>query len=446
LSCRWQRHRTFSVVRGADERHPAPISSLIINPNEVAALLLAAVLGNALLVSLWGYPTAAAPSLRRRAITGLLLILTALASFAAWRELYWNRSDDMMLAVLLFLPVQFVFAAVLFFRHVRRCGAPPGWGRVLLGNALVLLCLVTFTLAVGEVYFRFVFDTTDSIAYTKASKRWLKRYYHRNKARLRDNVEYELAIAPGSRRVSFLGDSFTAGHGIKDVEDRFSNRIRRQHPEWEIHVLAGNGMDTGGELGFLEGYTARGYQLDQVVLVYCLNDINDLLSDWMANMDEIANRVARRPLLCDDSYLLDTLYYRLVIARLPWIRSYFSYVREAYQGQKWEEQKQRLRTLRERVESQGGKLSVMTFPFFNALGPNYEYQFVHDKLNAFWREENVPHLDLLPVFQGMKPAEVTVNAFDAHPNERANALAADLLNPFLQDQLRTNAAPVASRP
>lgn len=418
---------------------------MIINPTYVVALLIAALLGNLLWLRVWRagpWPTGR----RGRIATFLLSIAAPLAfGFAAW-ELYWNRSDDVMLAVLLFLPVQSVFAAGIFFRFVRRQARPSNWWQVLAGNALILLCLLTMALAAGEVYFRFAFDTTDSIAYTKASKRWMKRYYQHNKAKFRDNLEYALAIAPGKRRVSFLGDSFTAGHGIKDVENRFSNRIRRLHPEWEIHVLAGNGLDTGAELAFLDSYTDRGYQVDRVVLVYCLNDINDLLADWMANLDRIANQIAARPQICDDSYLLDTLYYRLVIARLPWIRNYFSYVREAYQGEKWEQQKERLRKLRALVERRGGKLSVMTFPFLNALGPHYEYQFVHDELNAFWREEHVPHLDLLPVYQGMKPAEVTVNAFDAHPNERANALAAEKLDVFLREGLRTNLPAAAAAP
>lgn len=410
---------------------------MIINPTYVVSLVIAAVLGNLLWLRIWRARSAAAA--RERALTILLAIATPLAlGFAAW-EIYWNRSDDVMLAVLLFLPVQSVFAAWIFFRWARHRAVPSTWSQILLGNGLLLLCLVTGALAAGELYFRFSFDTTDSIAYTKASKRWMKRYYQHNKAKFRDNIEYALAIAPGKRRVSFLGDSFTAGHGIKDVENRFSNRLRALHPEWEIHVLAGNGLDTGAELAFLDGYTDRGYQVDQVVLVYCLNDINDLLADWMANLDKIANQIAARPQICDDSYLLDTLYYRLVIARLPWIRNYFSYVRDAYHGEKWEQQKQRLRRLREIVEHRGGKLSVLTFPFLNALGPNYEYQFVHDELNAFWREENVPHLDLLPVFQGMKPAELTVNAFDAHPNERANAIAAEKLDAFLREVTRTNA-------
>jgi len=416
---------------------------MTINPNQISVLLLAALLGNALMLRLWRVPSATAVSARQRRLNGLLLILFPLALFAAGWEMYWNRSEDVMLGVLLYLPLQAMVTAVVFFRFNRRCGSPPGWRRLLLGNLLVLLIPLMLTLAAGEIYFRFCYDTTDSIAYTKVSERWIKRHYQHNKAKFRDNLEYSMAIAPGRRRVSFLGDSFTAGHGIKDVEDRFSNRIRRLHPDWEIHVLAGNGLDTGAELGFLDSYTGRGYQVDQVVLVYCLNDVNDLRTDWERTQATIHNRVRERLPFYDDSYFLDLAYYRLTLAQLPAIKNYFPFVREIYRSEKWDEQKRRLRALHDLVERRGGKLSVVTFPFLNALGPDYAYQFVHDQLNAFWREESVPHLDLLPVFKDLPPARVTVNPFDAHPNEFANALAAERINAFLIEQLRTN-SPLAT--
>ena len=417
------------------------VVSFTINPNQIIALVVAAGLGNTLMFQLWRVPPPPPKPLRQRPGVGLLLVSFPLAVFYAGWEMCWNRSEDIMLGLLLYLPLQAVFTAAVFFRYNRHCAPPAGWRRLLLGNVLIFLVLLTLIPAVGEVYFRFFYDTTDSFAYTKVAQQWIRRHYHFNKAKFRDNIEYSLAIAPGKRRVSFLGDSFTAGHGIKDVENRFANRIRRLHPDWEIHVLASNGLDTGAELGFLTGFTKRGYQVDQVVLVYCLNDINDLLTDWGPVLETAAGKVSRRLPFYEDSYFFDLAYHRLVIARIPWVKNYFSFVREAYRGGKWEQQKQRLRTLHEVVESRGGKLSVVTFPFLHALGADYPYQFVHDELAAFWRKENVPHLDLLPVLKDFRPSQLTVNRFDAHPNEFADELAARAIDAFLVGQMKTNPPP-----
>ena len=75
---------------------------------------------------------------------------------------------------------------------------------------------------------------------------------------------------------------------------------------------------------------------------------------------------------------------------------------------------------------------MVTFPFLNALGPDYEYRFVHDKLERLWSELGVPHLDLLPVYERLPPSQVTVNRYDAHPNEYANRLAAEAIDKWLQ--------------
>ena len=109
----------------------------------------------------------------------------------------------------------------------------------------------------------------------------------------------------------------------------------------------------------------------------------------------------------------------------------------AYRGPVWGEQRQRVKDLRDLVQSHGGRLSIVTYPFFDALGPNYEYQFVHDQLGQCWRDLGVPHLELLTVYRGVPPQQLMVNRFDAHPNERAHALAAAALEPFLQQQLAT---------
>ena len=84
---------------------------------------------------------------------------------------------------------------------------------------------------------------------------------------------------------------------------------------------------------------------------------------------------------------------------------------------------------------------MITFPFLHALGANYEYRFVHEELDQFWKGLNVPHLDLLPLFGQSAPQQITVNRFDAHPNEYAHALAAGVIESFLVTQLATNPPP-----
>lgn len=353
-------------------------------------------------------------------------------------------SERLTLAVFITVPVLALGGLRAFFRRTKPTGAGVGWGRLLGGNFLVLLFLLSTAVLLAEIWYRYFVDTTDSLGFTKISERWVARHWRSNTAGPRDNIEYAPKIAAGKRRVTFVGDSFTAGHGVKDVEDRFVNRLRARHPDWEIHLFASVGLDTQTEIDLLKKALARGYELDEVVLVYCLNDLCDLLIAPGQPFEGKLPALDRAPpWFTRGSYFLDLYYHRLQAAQNPYVREYFSFVKAGYRGDYWTTQQQRLTALHELVHTNGGHLSVMTFPFLHALGPSYEYGFVHEALGRFWSGQDVLHLDLLPIYAGHSPRQLTVNAHDAHPNERAHQLAADAIERVLWPGFtnRVSAAP-----
>jgi hypothetical protein len=196
-------------------------------------------------------------------------------------------------------------------------------------------------------------------------------------------------------------------------------------------VLASVGQDTGGELALMKKAFARGYQVDQVVLVYCLNDIGDLLPPQADATARVLDELDHSGWLLRDSYMLNLWYHHYRASRDPYLGNYCSFVRGAYQGSVWDRQQQRLAEFRDLIQAHGGHLAVVTFPLLQSLGPTYEYQFIHDELNQLWRKLEVPHLDLLPIYAGLPPSQLMVNRYDAHPNERANQLAAEAIAKWL---------------
>lgn len=349
--------------------------------------------------------------------------------------------DKLTLILFLIAPPIAGEALLLFllFRSTRGSVAKPGWKRLLLFNLVSVLVMAGLCFAGGELYYRVIYDTTDAIAYTKVSQQWGRRYIVVNSAGFRDNIQYSASLTPGRRRISFLGDSFTAGHGVKSVEDRFANLLRAKHPQWEIHVLAKMGWDTGSELYELQRYQRDGYQFGDVVLVYCLNDVADLFPEWSTALQRINAESQRAGWWRRHSYFLDILYHRYKAAHDPDMKNYYDFVQSGYSGPTWELQKQRLTLLRDFVQASGGRFMVVTFPFLQALGPDYEYQSAHDELNRFWKQIDVPHLDLLPEFRELPVGEVAVNRYDPHPNEKANMLAAAVIDSFLTAVATTNA-------
>ncbi|HEB53072.1 MAG TPA: SGNH/GDSL hydrolase family protein [bacterium] len=397
-------------------------------------LQLTAILGAATLVNVWmrvrlRVPSAAGSPRRKTPWLSSTTLLACL--LAVWALLTIPSEDGFLLAVLA-TPIQLILLAVAFFRYNRWRGKPVPWHRLVFGNLLVLTVPLPSALAAGELWYRFVHDTTDSIGYTKVARRWLTRHYRFNNVGYRDDVDYDLGTIRADHRITFVGDSFTAGHGIVDVNARTANLLRRDNPSWEVHVLAKNGRDTAAEIKDLKLAAALGYAFDEVVLVYCLNDVMDLLPHWQETLAAAAKEAEGRLALFDSSYLLDTLYYRVVIAQLPGVGDYFSFIGEAYRGELWQRQQERLQTLAQLVERSGGRLSVVTWPFLHGIGPDYAHADIHRRLDEFWRSQGIAHLDLLPLLREHRPEELVVNAADAHPNERASKLAAAAIQPWLR--------------
>jgi lysophospholipase L1-like esterase len=349
--------------------------------------------------------------------------------------------EDLVLGLYVLLPILIGGTILLFAQRVRARPGPPGALRLILGNVLVLLLLLSLSMLGGEIYYRSFCDTTDGLGYTKINQRWFERHWQLNPAEFRDDINYSLKPPSDKRRITFLGDSFTAGHGIKNVEDRFPNRIRQSHPEWEVHVLAQPGFDTGDEIKQLEESLGQHYQLDQVVLVYCLNDVVDMFPEWAEAVYRLKTQAAQSGWLIQNSYLVNTLYYRFFAPRDAGAQRYFDFVADGYRGAHWEQQQARLKALRDLVQSHGGRLLVVTFPLFQGWGSPYSYQAIHDQLNQCWRTLGVPHLDLLNLYRDMPKAKLIVNGNDPHPNEYAQSLAAEAICKFIKEQMVADAVP-----
>lgn len=90
----------------------------------------------------------------------------------------------------------------------------------------------------------------------------------------------------GEWRIGILGDSFTAGMGVKQQErfaDIFSAELRRQRPNITVWNLGAPLCGTACEAEMLDR-VSRDYQLDEIVLAfYGGNDVEDN-SAWYANI------------------------------------------------------------------------------------------------------------------------------------------------------------------
>jgi len=337
--------------------------------------------------------------------------------------------ENLLLAIFAILPVVLALLFYLYFKNdLYSLNSVRGF-KLIAGNIIVFLFLLSLVVLFGEIYYRFFYDTTDSWELTKVSRKWYKKHYVLNNYGVRDSIDYNPEFQ-GKYRVTFIGDSFTAGHGINNVEDRFVNRIRRMRPDIEIHAFAMNGWDTYFYMLNLEKLISSGYRFNTVVLVYNLNDIADIMDKWKSILERIYSLKAG--FLFENSYFFNILYYRYYISHNREISDYFDFVTEAYEGPLWEKQKERLIMLKAMLDSRGINLMVVTFPFFNGLGQDYKYRKIHNQLDVFWKSIGVLHLDLLQIYEKYNTKDLIVNSHDVHPNVKAHSIAAEAIGQFLE--------------
>lgn len=345
---------------------------------------------------------------------------------------------DAFFAGVVVLPIVLLLVLRTLARKRKKADS-SSWASLLGWNALLLLFLVSIVFLAGETYYRFAVDTTNTFSINKVSQRWFERYYDKNNFNTRDNIDYPRPLTPGKRRITIIGDSFTAGHGIKNVEDRMGNILRKIHPEWEVHVMALNGIESDQQAEFLPKFAeVDGYEYDIVLLAYCLNDIVYLTPGMGAVYDKIYAYSENLGWLERNSYFVNTLTFQLMAINDPSFADYWDRLENTYSGNTWQQQQQTLASIEGYIRSRNARLMVVTWPFLNAVGPDYRFEEIHEQLDAFWKQGQVPHLDLLPLFRSSNPEDLVVNEYDAHPNELANVMATTAVNKFLMEEMLPN--------
>ncbi|RME98170.1 MAG: SGNH/GDSL hydrolase family protein, partial [Chloroflexi bacterium] len=145
----------------------------------------------------------------------------------------------------IFIIVAGVLAGLLF---LVRYGMGEGRVRRWLENGLLALLAVFFTLMALELGFKLFFAQSDGFRYTLASKNWYARYWQENSLGYRDR-EWTPQDVAGKTKVMVVGDSFVAGSGIANPEDRFSNQLGRLlGDEYVVFNVSSPGWDTADEI------------------------------------------------------------------------------------------------------------------------------------------------------------------------------------------------------
>ncbi len=277
-------------------------------------------------------------------------------------------------------------------------------GRKLALVNLLMSAWLFFALLTGvELYFALLFDATDSFNMSNVSQVWFRRHVKpeehvlklgREGVSYRDDQEFPRPIPKGRRHICFVGDSFTFGHGVADVSDRFTNRIRKKLEtgfpgKYLVTNLSEPGTDLNWADALVRKMTQEHVRIDTLVYVFCPNDIEVYHPDHMKLMYELAEIKPECPLV-KDTYLFNLLYYRIKLASLPAARDYYGFLADYYHGEPWQKMQAQFQSFAGFCKAHDIKLQVVIFPFLQNLDQKSPFDFREKSCGRFAKNTKSP--------------------------------------------------------
>lgn len=360
-------------------------------------------------------------------------------------QLFLHLSDGYLLTMTAWLVVLGLTPVVLV-RLRRRLAAQNNRLRIVYASLSAWLCFGLLTLP--ELGFALLYDTTDSFDMTNVSNRWFQvhvepevrtlKFANDTGISYRNDSDIVLSPEDDVRHVCFLGDSFTFGHGVANVGDRFSNRIFRSldneiSSRIEVSNLAWPGTDLLWTESVLKHSFESGGRIDDAVYVLCLNDIEAFHDPTMSRSSSLAH-FEPPGFLFRDTYFFNWLFFRTQLLLQSETRGYYSFVKEYYEGEPWNRFRDALARTSAMCEENGCRFRVAVFPFLHNLGPDYPFRPIHHRIMVDCEDLGIDCFDLDPALSEHSNERLTVNPFDAHPNERAHEIAAEALSRWLIDK------------
>ena len=281
-------------------------------------------------------------------------------------------------------------------------------------------------LALVEVVFKVVRADTKNFYGTDVTGKRFLREVKLNSHGFRD-VEWDPTQWSNKVRILALGDSYTYGDGIRNVEDRFTNLLgARLGKKAQVFNYGLCGTELVDHKHMWKG--AATIKPLVVILQYSFNDIDGYAygaceTPYPWSLPEFLKPYNSR------IYLISMLNNALTgfRERHGLAVSYEAYIRCHYENEQayagfLADYKAFVQTVQQDVRL----VMIAPWPFYTRTTP-YPFTQVHKDLEQIARETGAIYVDLLGAYEGMDPLTLMVNRSDPHPNEKAHRIAAETL-------------------
>lgn len=231
-------------------------------------------------------------------------------------------------------------------------------------------------------------------------------------------------------RILFVGDSFTAGQGVRPGQ-AFPQLVDAGLKGAEVLIHAMPGLDLRTEVELYTAYSAL-WQPDVVVWGYVLNDLpaadgtpQDCLRPAAPGMMDFIVDRSQIGFVGSSSRAIAVAQLVLQKRRVGncMMSSYSQRYDEKHNPEGTGSLRADFSIVAEELKSRGGRLIVVLLPLMHNLA-DYPFRAAHDSIARSARSAGAETIDLSVEFAGMDETTLWASQDDHHPNPIAHALIA----------------------
>lgn len=304
--------------------------------------------------------------------------------------------------------------------------------KVLFQNLTLLLLTIFFIIILLEFAIRIALPKDVESNFPPGVPKFYEKHVSLNKDSYRD-TEHSYYKAKNTIRIVGLGDSFTFGSGIKNINDTYLKKLEKllnqksRDNNYEVLNFGKPGVDTEFEIKILKNEALR-YDPDIIIVGYVLNDFRDI--------DSIkAKKDSNIYFFWLDIYLRRYSYlyhftnkgFNIALEATGLRKSYYQTIIDAFNSENNKEfNKLYFKELKDISKNNNATLIIVVFPFIHKLN-DYQFTMPHGFIAQAGDEYGIIVLDLLPYFKNIDGKKLIASRYDNHPNELGHQIAADAI-------------------
>ena len=304
--------------------------------------------------------------------------------------------------------------------------------KVLLQKLILMLLTILAVLVIIEFAARILLPKDVKYNFPPGLDEFRGKYVSLNKQGYRD-TEHAHNKDKNTVRIAVLGDSFTFGSGIKNVNDTYPKKLEKtlnsksEKTGYEVLNFGKPGIDTEYEIKILKNDAIQ-YRPDIIIVGYVLNDFRDMGTAKTKKSSNIY-------LFWLDVYLHRYSYlygfiskgFNIALEATGLRKSYYQTIIDEFNSENNKKfNRMYFEELKEISKNNNATLIIAVFPFIYKLH-DYPFTESHNFVSRSGNEYGIIILDLLPYFENKDENELIVSRYDPHPNQLGHQIIADAI-------------------